>query len=290
MRTAGKSHIQTVKQMRSSSIHPGEWEAETGTLEPALDFLKNTPLERLAAKPSIRGALRPSFEVKVERASYLIEAGGGVIEASLDQGVIEANGDTVAVRELEFELKTGSQRALYNLGRAFVSQAPLHLSLISKAERGHLLGAGTLGLPVKSSRPHLEKDMTCGQAFQHICQTCLRDFHLNMSGLEKPDNSEAIHQGRIAIRRLRAAMMLFKPLVFDIAYRKMLGELRWLARSLGAARDFDVLKENLPPRSRMGSGGCAGERARLSLRSRGTAGQTVRRRRLEQRTGADFAA
>ena len=158
--------------------------------------------------------------MKVERTSYWLEAGGGVIEASIDQGAIEANGEKLGVRELELELKSGDHRALFNLARAFVSQAPLHLSLISKAERGHLLAEGAWGRAAKGSRPRLSKEMTCGQAFQEICRTCLRDFHLNMLGLEKLDNAEAIHQARVAIRRLRAAMALFKPVVFDISYRK----------------------------------------------------------------------
>jgi CHAD domain-containing protein len=89
--------------------------------------------------------------------------------------------------------------------------------------------------------------MTCRRAFQEICQTCLHDFHLNLPGLEKSDSVEAFHQGRIAIRRLRAAMALFKPMVCDIAYRRLRDELKWLAGLFGAVRDMDVLRANLLP-------------------------------------------
>lgn len=247
VRKDGNAHIQTVKQMRASSIHPGEWEGNTSTAEPDFDLLKHTPLARFAASPSLRANLRPAFEVNVERTSYLIEIAGSTIEASLDRGAIAANGNTLAVCELELELKSGPRQSLYTLARNFVSQAPLHQSLISKAERGYLLAKGAWGLPVKGAKPRLEKTMSCGEAFQYIGQMCLRDFHLNMCCLEGPESVEAIHQGRVAIRRLRAALELFKPMVFDILYRKVLGELKWLGRSLGAARDWDVLKEKLPP-------------------------------------------
>ena len=80
------SHVQTVKQLTSSSVDRGEWEAETAGPEPDLDLLKNTPLARLAAKSSIRQALKAAFEVNVERTTYLITARGGVIEASLRSG------------------------------------------------------------------------------------------------------------------------------------------------------------------------------------------------------------
>jgi CHAD domain-containing protein len=42
-------------------------------------------------------------------------------------------------------------------------------------------------------------------------------------------------------------MALFKPMVFDIAYRRLRDELKWLAGLFGAARDMDVLRANLPP-------------------------------------------
>ncbi len=248
VRAIGKSHVQAIKRIASSSrIQRDEWEEETGRPELDLGRIKNTPLARLAGKSSIRRAMRPAFEVNVERTSFLLETGAGRIEASIDQGAIEANGEKLAVRELELELKSGRRSALFNLARAFVSQAPLHPSLISKAERGHLLAGGGWGRAAKSSKPLLAKDMTCRRAFQEICLTCLHDFHLNLPGLEKSDNVEAFHQGRIAIRRLRSAMALFNPMVFDIAYQGLRDELKWLSNLFGAARDMDVLRANLPP-------------------------------------------
>ena len=249
VRAIGEGHVQTVKRIVSSPVQRDEWEEETGRPELDLGHIKNTPLARLAGKPSIRRAIRPAFEVDVERTSFMLETGASLIEASFDQGAIEANGEKLGVRELELELKSGDRSALFDLARAFVSQAPLHPSPISKAERGHLLAGGAWGRAAKSSKPRLGKKMTCRRAFQEISQTCLRDFHLNLPGLEKSDNAEAIHQGRIAMRRLRAAMALFKPMVFDIAYRRLRGELKWLAGLFGAARDMDVLRANLSSRA-----------------------------------------
>ena len=247
VRAIGESHVQTVKWIAPSGIQRYEWEAVIGRPEPDLGHIKNTPLARLAGKPSIRRAMRPAFEVDIERTSFMLETGAGRIEASFDQGAIEANGEKLGVHELELELNSGDRSALFDLARAFVSQAPLHPSLISKAERGHLLAGGAWGRAAKGAKPRLAKDMTCQRAFQEICRTCLHDFQLNLQGLEKSDNVEAFHQGRIAIRRLRAAMALFKPVVFDIAYRSLRDELKWLSGLFGAARDLDVLRANLPP-------------------------------------------
>src|ERR1700730_17057322 len=246
VRAIGDSHVQSVKRIASSPIQRDEWEEETGLPELDLRRIKNTPLARVTSKPSIRRTIRPAFAVDVERTSFMVETGAGRIEASVDQGAIEADGEKLGVRELELELKSGDRSALFNLARAFVSQAPLRPSLISKAERGHLLAGGAWGRAAKSSKPRLAKKMTCRRAFQEICQACLHDFHLNLPGLDKSDNAEAIHQGRIAIRRLRAAMALFKPMVFDFAYQRLRDELKWLASLFGAARDMDVVRANLP--------------------------------------------
>jgi triphosphatase len=247
VRAIGESHVQTVKRIASSRTQTDEWEAQTGRPELDLGPIKNSPLARLAGKPSIRRAMRPAFDVDVERTSVMLETGADRIEVSINQGAIEANGEKLGVHELELELKSGDRSALFNLARAFVSQAPLHPILISEAERGHLLAGGAWGRAAKSSKPRLAKDMTCRRAFQEIWQTCLHDFQLNLPGLEKSDSVEAFHQGRIAIRRLRAAMALFKPMVFDSAYRRLRDELKWLAGLFGAARDMDVLRANLPP-------------------------------------------
>ncbi|HET6376347.1 MAG TPA: CHAD domain-containing protein, partial [Methylocella sp.] len=258
VRTANGGYVQTVKRPASSSIKREEWEDKVTGPEPDVKRLKNTPLAGLARKPAFAASLRPVFEVNVDRTLYNVETQSGQIEAALDQGSIFANGAALGVSELELELKKGQPCGMYDLARRFVSQAPLFLNPISKAERGYLLGCGAWGRPAKGSRPQLRKDMTSREAFQEICRACLHDFHLNAADLESCEDIEAVHQSRMAIRRLRAAMALFKPLVFDPSYRRFQGELRWLAGLLGAARDLDVLQENLP-RLSFKEGGAGGK-------------------------------
>ncbi|MCL2452601.1 MAG: CHAD domain-containing protein [Alphaproteobacteria bacterium] len=245
VRSAGERRIQTLKRRGFSDIKREEWEAETIGTELDLDLLQGTPFASLVAKASVRHALHPVFEVHVDRSSYWLEAGASLIEASIDRGEITAKGERLMLRELELELKNGELRDSFNLARALVSQAPLHPSLISKAEQGYLLAAGTYGTAAKSSKPHLSRRMTNKQAFQAIGLACLHDINLNILGLEAPDNVEAIHQVRVAIRRLRAALALFKPIVFDPSFPRLDGELKWLAQMFGGARDMDVLEAHL---------------------------------------------
>ncbi|MCI0600304.1 MAG: CHAD domain-containing protein [Beijerinckiaceae bacterium] len=245
VRASGDSYLQGIKRILSSSVQREEWEEEISGPEPDMGRINSTPLAQLAAEPSICGALRPEFEVGAERTSYSIESLAGRIEASIDCGSIQANGMKLEVRELELELKSGAVSAVFNLARKLVSQAPLQPNPISKAERGHLLAQGAWARPAKSSKPRIRSGMSCRLAFQEICRAYLGDFFLNVPAIEQFGEAEGVHQGRVAIRRLRAALTLFKPMVFDIAYRRLRGELKWLAGSLGEARDLDVLQANL---------------------------------------------
>ena len=56
---------------------------------------------------------------------------------------------------------------------------------------------------------------------------------------------DAVHQMRVACRRLRSALKVFEPLLEPTWSRPLRDELGWLAGALGAARDGEVLEERL---------------------------------------------
>jgi len=61
-----------------------------------------------------------------------------------------------------------------------------------------------------------------------------------VSATENRD-AEALHQMRVALRRLRAAISLFSDVISDDRIEAIKTELRWLAREFGPARDLDTL-------------------------------------------------
>jgi triphosphatase len=74
----------------------------------------------------------------IERASVILDIDRARIEAALDEGRIAAHDRTIAVGELELELKEGEKAALFRLACTLAQRAPISLSFISKAERGSL--------------------------------------------------------------------------------------------------------------------------------------------------------
>jgi CHAD domain-containing protein len=61
----------------------------------------------------------------------------------------------------------------------------------------------------------------------------------------RQDEPDAVHQMRVASRRLRSALVTFRPLFNRDVTDRIREELRWLARVLGEARDIEVTRERL---------------------------------------------
>jgi CHAD domain-containing protein len=59
------------------------------------------------------------------------------------------------------------------------------------------------------------------------------------------DLPEAVHDMRVATRRLRSALRAYRPLLDREAVAPLAAELRWLTRELGVDRDQEVLGERL---------------------------------------------
>jgi CHAD domain-containing protein len=77
-------------------------------------------------------------------------------------------------------------------------------------------------------------------AFQQIGRACLQQVTANTSALRKGD-PEGVHQMRVGLRRLRAAISLFGALLEDPQTEVIKSGLKWLTGELGPARELDVL-------------------------------------------------
>jgi CHAD domain-containing protein len=85
--------------------------------------------------------------------------------------------------------------------------------------------------------------MSVAEAFAVIAQSCIRHFRLNEPLVIRGRVPEALHQTRVAMRRLRAALSVFRPAIKDDQFEPLRGELRWFTGQLGGARNLDVYLE-----------------------------------------------
>jgi CHAD domain-containing protein len=89
--------------------------------------------------------------------------------------------------------------------------------------------------------------MSVADACCAVIRACLAQFTANQLGMLCSTDVEFLHQMRVALRRLRSAIGLFRSAIPEHAWAALITDLRWLARSLGPARDWDVLTtERLP--------------------------------------------
>lgn len=84
--------------------------------------------------------------------------------------------------------------------------------------------------------------LDCEHGFQRLARACLADIRRSHAAAIRGD-AAGIHRMRIAITRLRAARKFFSPVVTDGDWRDLAPDISWLNRTLGTARDNDVLIE-----------------------------------------------
>jgi len=227
---------QTLKSASAGGVFArGEWEAPVSGPGHDRDLLDQTPAGRI-----VNGdVLAPIFAARVERTLRLVEHGGALIEAALDRGELQAGTDRAAVSELELELKTGDPAALFDLARDLMAHAPLRLSLVSKAERGYALALGEAP-GARREAAVLTREMTAAEAFQALGNTALGRLCVAAEALADLPGPDAVHNLRVAARRLRALLKLFRPVTGKLAATPASEALKALADALGPARDLDV--------------------------------------------------
>lgn len=231
--------IQTVKAVGAATaglFARPEWEFDVEGDTPVFD--DTTPVRALLGD-KVRD-IGPIFAIEVERRIWSVPWDGATIEFLLDRGEVVAGERSARICEIELELKGGSPLALFSFARRIDAMAPLRLGVVNKAERGFRLLEAAMRA-VKAEPVALTEDTTAADAFRRIAGACLRQFRLNEPLIER-DNPEAVHQARVALRRLRSAFSIFRPMLEDAAFPRLREESRWLAGTLGDARDLDVLR------------------------------------------------
>ena len=247
VRRSGDRFVQTVKRRRGKSAGlfvRQEWEAEVAGLAPDVKALRRTPLKALLDTIG-SDALVPLIRAGVRRSAWTVERKGSRIEIVLDEGEVRSGKAKAPICELELEIQAGKPARLFELARELGAAVPLRLGVLSKSERGYALAENRLGRSARAEPVALDGAMSEGEAFRAVASGCLRHYRLNEIVLLAARDADAVHQARIALRRLRSALSLFRATVSGKEYQALREEIAWLASQLGDARDADVLLTGL---------------------------------------------
>jgi inorganic triphosphatase YgiF len=286
IRRIGKRWVQTIKGPAEETTGGGLFaraEYEWPLARPALDYdrLAATPWNKLIAKALKRGGLARRFTTAFMRRTLALGFPDGTrAELCVDVGEIRAtrDGDTrrAPIAEIELELEQGNASNLFDLARRLADDLPLAVMITSKAERGYALLSGdrdVIGKPARAESVPIASEATTEEALTALVRGCLRQIAANARGLVADDDVEWVHQMRIGTRRLRSCLRLAAHCAPSGELRRLVSDVKWLAQTLGAARDWDVfVTDTLPPlarwfaRDRATAGGLKRLRTRAQLR------------------------
>lgn len=238
VRTIGAKRLQTLKRSCGTLVERDEWEQEISGERPDMRLARKTPLAPLLTG-KIKRQLRPVFETRVSRAVVPLRLGKSEIELAIDAGRVETARKHSEIAEIEVELKHGDRHDLAALVRKLARSIPVTYGALAKSERGYALLDGALEGPVLARPISISPATSAADAFIVIGFECLRHIAANEPAVRR-GNAEGIHQMRVGLRRLRAALSLFKDMLQGPSLRHLQAELGWLTEQLGPARDYDV--------------------------------------------------
>lgn len=248
VRKVGTRWIQTCKSggQAAAGLHQRpEWESDIGGATPDLPALQRlleagTPVAKLLSAPGLADRLQPIFATQFQRTIWLLRSQtGDEVELALDQGEIRHDGSSVPISEIELELKSGAAASLFELALALQHALPLRTANASKAERGYAMHSPQAPVVVKAQPIELPSNLTLEQGFQILLGNCLAHMQGNEDGVVHGVDPENVHQMRVGLRRLRAALCLFKKMM--AVSSEISDRLDWLGAILGPARDWEVL-------------------------------------------------
>jgi CHAD domain-containing protein len=191
------------------------------------------------------GQLSPVVRMRTLRRPVELREPGGSRLAELaddDVQVLDGRRITARFRELEVELDEDADDdlleqvvdRLLEAGAQAAEPTPKYLRALGGRER-------VLGPEIVP--PELDDGATVEALLRHdLASGTLRLFR-HEAGVRTGEDPEAVHQARVATRRLRSTLRTFSSLLDPDWTDRLRDELKWLADLLGQVRDTDVLLE-----------------------------------------------
>ena len=229
-----------------------EWEWPLLVDDPNLRLLGRDGVDQLVP-PDLLPLLKPLFATEIRRTVLVIRPDAlTTIEAAFDIGVVRADAKQLQISEIELELKSGKVGHLFDLALELQNIVPLRIAGESKAEAGYRLVTGKPPAPFQSEPAALSPATTAAEAFRHIVRHCLRQLLHNedcalLALEEKPGRADltAVRNMRHALRRLRHAVTLFKPVIAGSAAPRAVAfadQCRTLGRRLAPASNWSIVE------------------------------------------------
>jgi CHAD domain-containing protein len=244
----------------SRSIPGGGGDAEVpgGLLErDELTFQGGSKKPPESAVAIVRAYVRKAELVPVARLSTmrrrvkLVDAAGARLAEVVDDEVSVRDGRRVAARFREIEVEVAGSNGsdvivaplvarLRGAGAGAPDPTPKHI---------RALGPRALEPPEVAPEP-VRRDSPARDVIKFVFAEAIAALLRNDPLIRASGDPEAIHQARVASRKLRSHLRTFGPLLNPDWTEPLRSELGWLGMALGSVRDREVLLDRLRERAR----------------------------------------
>lgn len=210
--------------------------------------VRRTPAEALdLVRAFVRtGTLRPQVRLKtVRRETALRDGDGRLVAEVVDDDVAVLDGRKIASRFRELEVEIADE-----------TQLDLLDAVVARLQEGGAGPPDTTPKVVRALGPRgaqapevpvaaLAADATIADIVRQAIAASVERLIRNDAVVRLDTDPEGVHQARVATRRLRSDLRTFRSLVDAEWAASLRAELGWLAETLGAVRDGDVLLARL---------------------------------------------
>lgn len=220
-----------------------------GSAPPTLEVIVDAPpteppgrLRTLVAGVTLGRPLVPASIVTIHRSRRILRGGR-----------VELSDDAISV-QLTDDHRTSRSRRVHL--RSIHAQTDRDLRRVSRALLDGGAGATTetpdRRLPLAWERTSVElgRNSDVGTVVRSAIVSGVQRLRRNDPLARLDDQVHAIHQCRVATRRLRSDLASLAPVLDPDRVRRLRQELRWIAGSTGAVRDLDVLAVRLDTQRR----------------------------------------
>ncbi|HLZ64904.1 MAG TPA: CHAD domain-containing protein [Aliidongia sp.] len=209
-------------------------------LDPArLAFLPGIDVGQVARL--LPGDLVPVLALDLHRTIWQVQWGETRLSLTLERAEIEATAGRLSPCQLELALQDGPARGLYDFAAKLHEALPFGLATHDAVQQAYRLVAGEDWWQVDPGRPPaLDAEMTVEQGILAIGRAAVSDLRVEIAGLDVTMSADQIHRARVALRRLRSVLSVFRKALPDQARRALSADLGALASALGQAREWDV--------------------------------------------------
>ncbi|HVO67158.1 MAG TPA: CHAD domain-containing protein [Syntrophales bacterium] len=191
------------------------------------------------------------IQIRTERRRYhALTPKGAEIELAFDTSCFSLRGlhkprRAQQLQEMEAEIIDGSEAALKSLALLLSREFPYPPSTASKLEVA--IDRLKIVIPSKKlpEKLRVRLDDRLDLTVHKILHYQFSRFREQIPGVKRDIDTEFVHQARVATRRMRSALRLFRNAVPHATGTYLEGELKWLGETFGAVRDLDVFLLNL---------------------------------------------